>query len=238
MTCLTIIQNATDRMGIVRPSSAVGSADLQVRQLLELANQEGKELARRFNWQILTMEKTITATATETQSGAIPADFDRFINGTFYNRTANRRVEGPLNAQEWQAYKASTTTVLFDAFRQRGNSLLLAPTPTADDSYVYEYMSTYWVATAAATTTPAQSGWLQDTDVGVLPEDLLTLGLVWRFLRAKGFDYAEQFRTYETHIMLAMAKDGGRRSVNMAKGGTAWNRPRTPNWPDGSWSLT
>ena len=237
MTLLTIVQDATDRLGIVRPSSVIGSADQQVRQLLGLAQQEGKELSRRHTWQSLQKEKTITATATETQTSAVPSDFDRFVNETFYNRTMKRSVQGPLTAQEWASYKASTTTVLFDAFRVRGDSILLAPTPTANDSYVFEYMSTWWAATASASTTPAQASWAQDTDVGILSEELMTLGLIWRFLKAKGLDYAEPFRTYEAQVMLAMSKDGGKRSINMAKS-HSYNGPRRPSWPDGSWSLS
>lgn len=236
MSLLTLVQNAADRLGIVRPSTVIGSADQQIRQLLGLAQQEGKELSKRFPWQSLQKEKTITATATETQSGAIPADFDRFIIDTFYNRTKNRRVLGPMNPQEWQNYKASITTVIFDAFRQRGNSLLLAPTPTADESYAYEYMSTYWVATAAADTTPAQATWMDDSDVGILSEELMTDGVVWRFLKSKGLDYAEAFRTYEAQVMLAGSIDGGvRRTVSFA-GPTPVKGPMRPNWPDGSWS--
>ena len=236
MSLLTCIQDASDRLGIVRPSSVIGSSDQQVRQLLSLAQQEGKELAKRHNWQSITKEKTITATATETQTGAIPSDFDRFLNGTFFNRTAKRYVEGPLSPEEWARYKASTTTVLFDAFRVRGDAILMAPTPTASDSYVYEYVSTWWVATAAASTTPAQASWLADTDVGILSEELMTLGVVWRFLKAKGLDYAEPFRSYEAQVMLAMTRDGGKRSVYMGKG--RLSGPRSPTWPDGSWSLS
>jgi hypothetical protein len=44
---LTIIQDVADRIGLVRPSSVIGSSDHQVRQLLALANQEGREQARR-----------------------------------------------------------------------------------------------------------------------------------------------------------------------------------------------
>ena len=239
MSLLTLIQNATDRVGIVRPSTVIGSSDQQVRQLLGLAQQEGKELARRHPWQILTKEKTITAIASETQTGGIPTDFDRFLVDTFYNRTKNRRVLGPMNAQEWQNYKASVSTVIFDAFRQRGDSLLFAPTPTAGETYAYEYVTTYWVATAAASTTPAQASWLDDTDVGILSEELMTDGLVWRFKKAKGFDYAEEFRAYEAQVMLAAAKDGGkRRVVSFAGPGYDTARqPRKPNWPDASWNL-
>ena len=224
---------------MMAPSSVIGSADQQVRQLAGLANQEGKELSKRHPWQVLQKEKTFTAVALESQAtaSAIPSDFDRFINGTFYNRTAARAVEGPLTAQEWQSYKASVATMLFDAFRVRGNDILLAPTPSAGDTYAYEYISTYWVATAAASTTPAQASWVDDTDVGLLSEELMTLGVVWRFLKAKGLDYSEPFRTYEAQVMLAMAKDGGKRSVYMAKGTMSSTKPRTPSWPDGSWAL-
>jgi hypothetical protein len=233
-----MIADAADRLGVVRPTSVIGSADQQVRQLLALAQQEGKELARRYPWQVIVKEKTITATATETQTSAIPSDFDRFVSDTFYNRTKNRKVEGPLNAQEWADYKASVSTVLFDAFRVRGDSLLLAPTPSAGDTYAFEYVSTWWVATAAASTTPAQATWLADGDVGILSEEIMTLGVVWRFLRAKGLDYAEAFRSYEIAVTQRQGWDGGKRIVNMARGGFPSGRPRTPSFPDGSWSLS
>ncbi len=237
MSLLTTIQNVCDRLGVVRPSSVIGSADQQIRQLLGLAQQEGKELARRHNWNFLTVEKTITATATETQSGAVPTDFDRMLNGTFYNRTASRMVEGPLDAVEWQRHKALTTTILFDAYRIRGNAILLAPTPNAGDSYAYEYISTYWIGTAADPTTLAKATWTIDTDVGILSEELMTDGIIWRFLKAKGLDYAEAFRTYEAQVMLAMARDGSKRTVNMGRS-YDYRRPRTAQFPDGSWNLS
>ena len=235
MSLLTLVQDAADRLGVVRPSSVIGSADQQVRQLLALAQQEGKELARRYAWQVLTKEKTFSATATETQSSVIPTDFDRFLPETFYNRTKTRYVQGPLNPQEWQDYKAQTTNILFDAFRLRGDSLLMAPTPTASETYAFEYVSTYW-CTSTGGTTGTQAAWAADTDVGILPEELMILGVVWRFLRAKGLDYAEAFRSYEADLMRRKAWDGGKRSVNM---GTArdYSRPRRPTFPDSSWNL-
>lgn len=232
-----MIQGAADRLGVVRPSSVVGSADQQVRQLLALAQQEGKELARRYPFQVLVKEKTFTAIAAETQTSVIPSDFDRFVSDTFYNRTKKREVEGPLNAQEWQSYKASTTTVLFDAVRVRGDSLLLAPTPSAGDSYAFEYVSTWWCTTAASTS-GTLAAWVSDTDIGILPEEIMTLGIVWRFLRAKGLDYAEAFRSYEQAIMQRQGWDGGKRVSNMARGGFSSNLPRRPSFPDGSWSLS
>ena len=236
MSLLTVVQASCDRLGLTRPSVVISSTDQQVRSLLGLAQQEGKELSEAHDWQSLTKEKTITATATEEQTGGIPSDFGRFINNTFYNRTVKRRVEGPLTQTQWAAYKASTATVLFDAFRVRGDTLLLAPTPTAGDSYAYEYVSKWWCTTEGGTA-PTQEAWAADTDAGILPEELMTLGIIWRFRQAKGLDYSESFRTYEMRKEFYRIKDKGARDVFMANP-RMYRGPRYPQFPDGSWSLS
>ena len=154
---LQIVQDVADRVGLVRPTALVGVSDNQARQLLAFANQEGHDLARRCAWQALTKEKTFTTVAQESQTGAVPADFDRFVTGTFYNRTKSRVVTGPLTAQEWADYKGRLASVVFDAFRLRGDAILLAPTPSAGETMVYEYVSKYWCGDASDTT-PTQSG--------------------------------------------------------------------------------
>lgn len=237
MSLLTTVRAACDRLGIVRPTTVVGSSDQQARQLLGLAQQEVSELGRRHPWQVLIKEKTFTATATETQSGALATDLDRFINGTFFNRDNHRFVQGPLEAHEWQSYKASTSTVIFDAFRVRGASLLMAPTPSAGVTYAYEYVSKYWIATSDNPTTGAQEDWQVDSDIALISEELVTLGVVWRFLKAKGLDYGEAFRTYEAQVMLAMTRDTPRRTVSLAKA-SDYRRARRPTWPDGSWNIS
>ena len=134
MSLLTMVQNATDSIGIVKPTAVATSADQNVRQLFGLANQELRELARSHDWQNLVKEHTWTAIASEDQGSIAypsPNDLDRFIPTTFYNRTRNRIVSGPLTPQEWQDLKGRAATVVYDAFRQRGNSLLFMPVPTA-----------------------------------------------------------------------------------------------------------
>lgn len=233
MSLLTIIQDAANRIGIPQPAAVIGSSDPQVRRLLGLAQQEGKELAKRGPWQALVAEKTLTATATETQSGAIPADFDRMIEGTFWNRTQDRRVVGPLTAQKWQQLQTGLYTSVWDAFRIRGDALLMYPTPTAGDSLAYEYVSKYWCENAAGAT--QRAAWVADDDVGILDEELMTLGLVWRFKKANGLEYGEDFRSYEMAVSQKLAHDGGSSilDLGMADDGPG---PFDPYVPEGSWS--
>lgn len=235
MSLLTIMQDVTDTIGLPRPTSVIGSSDPQTRLLLRHLNIEGQQLARRHEWQALQKEKTWTAAATQAQTGVLPTDFDRFLGGTFYNRTRNRLVAGPLTPQEWQDYQASLTTLVYDAFRLKAGVLYLLPTPTGTHTYAFEYMTKYWASDAAGTA-PTLAAFAADTDIVFLPELLLIMGTVWRFKQARGFDYAEDFRSYETELYRIIGRDGGKRTLNM--GASIDKRvPRAPQAPDGSWAL-
>lgn len=235
MSLLTCVQNACDRIGIVRPSAVVASTDQQVLRLLGYAQQEGKDLARKYDWQVLTKETTWESTATAVQTSAgltiIPTDFDRMKDGTFYNRTDKRAVYGPMTPEEWQYDKSVVSRVFIEAYRMRGDQLLLTPADTSGDTLAFEYVSKKWVTQQSGTATAV---WTADTDTAILNEELITLGIVWRFKAAQGFDYAEEFRTYELQCANEYMRDGGSRTLNAA--GRA--RPRRGFVvPEGNWSL-
>lgn len=235
MSLLTISQAVFDRVGVPRQNLMAGSSDQQARILFGLLNQEGRELASRHGWQVLTKEKTFTATATETQTGVIPDDFDRFVDGTFWNRDENLMVIGPLSAQEWQAFKASHLQAIHDSFRHRGDDILMLPTPGAGAAYAYEYVSKNWVGLVGSTTATLDA-FANDDDLSYLPEELLILGGVWRYLRSRGLDYSEAFRSYEMAVNRRIGRDGGSATLNMTGPSDKYPAPRA-TIPDGSWNL-
>lgn len=234
MTILTICSDAVDRIAITLSGTTVFSNTADTaRQMRALANQEGKELMRRGSWQALTKETTFLSLAQETQTGAIPSDFDHMLNETFYNRTRKRQVTGPLSPTDWQAQKSIIATVLYDSYRIRGNDVMMIPVPPAGETYAFEYISKNWVLDNLSTPKPAFTA---DTDTAILDEELITLGVIWRFLKAKGFDYSEAFRTYELQVSQALARDGSKRTINFAQQ-VNYGRPRYPGVSDGSWNL-
>lgn len=235
MSLLTCVQDACDRIGLPRPTVVIGSSDTQIRQFLGLAQQEGKELARRGPWQELTKERTFTATATELQTGAIPTDFDRLVEGSFWNRSQDRRVVGPLTPQRWQALQTGLYSLVWDAFRIRGGDILMTPAPTAGDTLAFEYITTHWLTNADGSI--HRSSWTADDDVGLLDEELMTLGITWRFRKAKGLDYSEEYRTYEQRVERKLSNDGGMGILDlngdrMDGGGGTYD----PFVPEGNWS--
>ena len=84
--------------------------------------------------------------------------------------------------------------------------------PDAVYAIHYTYASTDLVRNAAGNTFYSAYG-TTDTDVALIDEDLITMGLKWRFLRQKGLPYSEEFGDYERAAQRAMARDGGSRPV-------------------------
>lgn len=204
MTLLTIVHNASDRIGLSRPSSVVASSDQTVLTLLGLAQEEGRALAHRHTWQALQAEYTFS-TSNGTASYALPSGLDRILIDTVFNRTSNRRMVGDLTPEQWQEIQASLVTRVNPAFRVRTNLFYISPTPSATETVAYEYITKNWCQSALSV---GQSAWAADTDTGVLDEELTTLGLVWRFRAAKGLDYAEAMQNYEIEVARAINRDG------------------------------
>lgn len=232
MQLLAAAQEACDRLSLSQVASMASPQDQTARLLLGLAKQEARELARRNRWSSLTTQQTFTSTATEVQAAAIPADFGRFVNRSFWNRSARRPVSGPLTPSEWQNLKALGSVVLPDRFILRGTVLSLSPTPAAGQTFAFEYISNLPVLTLGGV---AKTTFTLDDDQLRMAAEVLPLALVWRYRKALGFDYAEDMRSYETAVFEAMQADGGRRAVDMSRSGDDGSAGLLV--PEGNWTV-
>ena len=235
MTLLTICQDAANEIGVPSPSAVIGSVDTTVIQLLAAANREGKSLVSGYDWQTLVKEETHTTIAAESQGvmTTIASDFLRFSNDTMWNRTTNRKFYGPLNNTEWQTLKGIVVNGVTNYFRIRGNLLLLNPIPTVGQSLVFEYIGKNWVDTTGDGSANATS-YAADANTTVLDEDLITLGVVWRFLKQKGLPYDNQFQEYQMKLSEKQAKDGAKQIIRL----TGRTRAFLPvNEPEGNFTL-
>lgn len=229
MSLLTIVQEVAGRLAQPQPTAVVGSADAQVMQLLALTNKSGHDLAQAHPWQALVEQTTFVTTATPGQATAIPADFDRFIPNSIFNRTTRRQVAGPITPIEWQALQANPVYgTVYLMFRQRQGQFLITPTPPAGQTIAYEYVSAYWAKSAANAPQPS---FLADTDTSYLDETLIADDVVWRFLRAKGMSYAEEMETFGRNLEQQQGRDGGSSALTLTP--TPFD-PFRANVPDGN----
>jgi hypothetical protein len=228
VTLLTIIQRTCDLIGVARPATVVTSTDQTVRQLYALANEEGDALASSFNWQALRSQYTFTTEASAVQSSALPADLDRLISNSFFNRTTRRTVIGPITPQQWQAIQAQPQlNRVFLAFVERSGQFLVTPTPQTGQTIAYEYISKNWAISPTGT---PQDQFTADADTTYLSERLMILGLRWRYLSSRGLPYAEEMRTYGLQVEQVQARDGGNSELSTT-GDDAYIL--SPNIPEG-----
>jgi hypothetical protein len=235
MTLLTICQDAANEIGVPSPNAVIGSTDTTAIQLLAAANREGKNLVTGYDWEVLVKEENHTAIANESQGklSAIATDFERFSNNTMWNRTSDRKFYGPLNNTEWQTLKGSVQSGITNYFRIRGGKLLMNPVPTVGDAIYFEYISEWWVDTTGNGDANANR-YAADANTTILDENLITLGVIWRFLKQKGLPYDNQLQEYQIKLFEKQAKDGAKPIIRMS-GSSRLFLP--VNEPEGNFTL-
>lgn len=177
----------------------------------------------------VTMDMVATASAT---GAAItfakdtypePSYFDRFINGTAWDRTNRWQLIGPDSPQLDEYHRSGiVTTGPRRHFRQVGSLAagtyrLWPPPQTIDTPFqiAWEYITLAWCASSGGT---LQTSMTADTDVPLLDSQALILGLKWRFLQAKGIPTAASMQTeYLDYVQQLIARDGGAPTLTMGR---------------------
>jgi hypothetical protein len=215
-SCLSIVQTICNRVGIPAPNQAVGSTDQQIINLVALLNEEGQELAARHQWVALQTEAHYTTVGVEDQGlmETIAPGLGYIINDTIWNRSLRRPVFGPKTPQGQQQQKAFAINGPWSNFWIKGNHLYMYPVPVAGQDCYFDYSTRYWLTDSTGATGREEFG--NDADIPRLEWILLVLGTVWRWKKLKGFEYSEDFNTYERRVMDAMGKEGSRDFLSLS----------------------
>lgn len=226
MSLLSVVQNAMVQAGLPTPSVVYSNTNGTVEQFVRLVYVEGRDLLKRHDWQNLLTTQTLTCAGTNAQTGYPASDFDRMARGTeVWNTSNDWPIVGPLNSKEWSDLTIRGVTSVPQFWRLIGGVLHIYQ-PVSGDGIQYEYVSNKWILQAGTTPATTLSA---DTDTFYFPEQVLELGLVWRWKQAKQLDYAEDMRTYEGALADAIASDkGGRRVITTSR--PVDNRPQR-TWP-------
>jgi hypothetical protein len=141
------------------------------------------------------------------QDYAMPTDFDRMISDTNWDRTNHWRNLGTKTSQEWQWLQGGIISVgPRERYRIYNNRLRIFQALTSVYTFAFEYVSNYWVMSAAATEGD-KGAYTLDTDTSVFPDDLMLAGLKFYFLKAKKLDYAIELGEFTRALSYTKAQD-------------------------------
>ena len=141
------------------------------------------------------------------QDYAPPADYDRMISDTNWDRTNHWRNLGTKTSQEWQTIQSGLiSTGPRERFRIYGNKLRIFPAVTTVYNLSFEYVSNYWV-TATGGTAPTKTAFTADTDTCVFQDDLMLAGLKYYFLKAKKLAFGIELDDFNHVLSARKAED-------------------------------
>ena len=197
MSLLTLVQRAMILCGQEAPSAVMTNTDQTVVEFRTLSLVEGEELAE-FDWRSLKIAFEMTGDGVTTNY-ALPSDFARFMPGERMWTVGNPvRSLTRVSDDEMLAAKVAIVDPIYPYWRLIGNEIEFYSAPETGKIIKTEYRRDKWITDSDGTTYKAE--WTLDTDVSILPERLISLGLVWRWKRLKGFDYVDDKNDYMASV--------------------------------------
>ena len=99
-------------------------------------------------------------------------------------------------------------------FRIEGSRIYIHPTPNVTgDTIAFDYYSRNTVVLQSDSS--HASDWASDNDTSRFDEELLTMGLKWRFLQSKGMPFEPEYKEYEAIKDELTADNGGKRMITL-----------------------
>ena len=207
MTVLSALQSAAIRLMGRKPGTFFGAQGNLELELTDLVNEVAIDIAKYQDWQALTRIGSVTGDGATTEFD-LPADFDRFT-------LAGVVQDGVSWAWGYQHY-LDLDAFLYDELRGfdatpggwiiYGDKLRFSPAPGDAAQARFPYITKN---IARDFSTAPKEAFTADTDEFLLPDRLLTLGLVWRWRENKGLAGAGDQEAFIKALDEYAAKDGG-----------------------------
>ena len=205
MSLLTICQNAAIRINFGGvPNSAYSSTDTSVLQLVAFSQDTGRELLERYDWNNLKNQALITGDGATTLFN-LPSDWMRLcpsdkspMGALISLARPTIPLIGPVNDEWLNQMKALPAYPAYPVWRIVNNEMEIWPALASGEVVQFWYFTKNWIQ-SGSTSAYIQS-WSGDSDTSLIDEDIIMKGTIWRWKRAKGLDYAEEFRAYELSV--------------------------------------
>ena len=152
-----------------------------------------------------------------------PTDFGFFINKTWYDRTNRWQLIGPDTPQQDQFVRSGIVALgprrHFRQIGPLGNNYRLWPAPSEIAEplqLVFEYVTNQPILTGGTDSYAAQSKyWTTDTDVCLMNDRALIMGIKWRYYQQKGMNYVQLRTDYDVYVSRLISLDGGNRNLSL-----------------------
>lgn len=204
-TCSQVMKQLMSELGLTAPTTFNGSTDTTVTQLISFLTAAGQDLCLMTDWQMLHKTWTLTLDGSTTYS--LPADWNSFVDATFWDNTSRWPVLGPIPPQIWRLLKARLlggNTVSLQ-FRITGNVFELYYPGAVGDVIQADYYSRGWVTDGISGN--ARDNIANDSDTILFDTRIVVPLVKYKWRTAKGFATQADADDFETAWDLVVGRD-------------------------------
>ena len=224
MSLLGIVKATMDSNGWPTVTSSVSaSQDPNMRQCFALANKALWSACFKKPWPVLTREHVFKTVGGQSEY-PLPDDFHHLVVPSAVNANQYYSIKGSLSPIQWYRYALNGGINWAQGFRidPFSKNFIVAPTPSSPEDLMLMYITKFVAKDASDVPVERYS---QDSDMSLLDEDLIEMGLSWRWRQKKGLDFTAEMAEYNGTLNQRFAQQVGSGEFNIGA------RPLYDNYP-------
>lgn len=216
MSVLSAAQEAAIELSQSEPSTLFSTTDDFAKEIRVQANRSASAIMKAYDWQRLTTRATITGDGSD-MSFPLPSDYDRMAMKTnLASSASNIDLVKARDLDQWDYFTNHMSTTVPGYWMILGGEMQIRPAPALGVVHSYYYISKNCISGNKAQFTT-------DNDEFLLPERLLTLSMIWRWLASKRYEYAEAMRNFEIALSEEITSDKGSRILTVGPSRVPYN---------------
>lgn len=212
---LDIAKSAANMCAVQEPATLVNPTTQNDQLFASVVQSTLDSLMRSCDWQTLEREAVLYTNDGQKNYAldSIAPDIYSIISGSLWDKGSMRSVIGGMTQESWRQHKQYHIPVVDIYFKIQNNQIMFLKNPGCLEIR-FGYRSNAVVIDQK--TAEPKTSITKDSDVPVFDEYLVKLGIIWRWLKRSGMDYAEEYDEYvhELNKSYALAKAPG--EINLA----------------------
>lgn len=226
MTVLNALQSAAIRLIGQRPAVFFSSQQVFEMEMVDLLNDVAADICKSHDWRALTRLQTYAGDG-QTEAFDLPDDYDRMpVLQDIHSATWRQWRWVPAQSlDQWLDYKTFATVTPGMWIMLDGQIHFYPEIPQGEIAQFYYISKNY----ARGTNGALKPAFDNDNDEFLLPERLLTLGIVWRWREQKRLDSTADQENFLKAFNEAAGREKGSRVVRI--GGRTMPYDARPSYP-------
>ena len=209
MTILGVVQRASTKIGIARPTVLYAATTQDAYSLQAVISDSVLTILKAHDWSLLRIIETTTGDDSATAFD-LPSDYDRMLaTSSLWSSRYQWAMDHIVDTDKWLELLTLPYTQVSGSWTIYGGQMHILDTMASTETAKYWYISNLVVNGSGGT----QTGFAADADTFRLSEELLRLCIIYKWKQSKLQDYSEEMQDFNILLNRLMNEDGGSKPV-------------------------